>query len=196
MLIHINEQTWYLVSNDFLSVTLFGSDVVTWPDSGRLPLLERNLEIPLKSCCQRDGWNRGEDAGMEWNVQLIGLMAAWCEAPHLCPNYLFVISSRWDREGVVKSTDMLALGVPPRIALSLLQQIHPAADFRHHWMHFADEFRNYTGLPNCCYWVEKAPLRPYSCPHNCTWCHRRREEGSKNKTPKACFPPFGSFGSS
>lgn len=42
----------------------------------------------------------------------LSVIDTWWEAPHPCPNCLFVISI-CDREGVVKSTDMLALGDPP-----------------------------------------------------------------------------------
>lgn len=124
-----------------------------------------------------------------------------CPAPglnrgtHPSPNCLFVISSRWDREGLVKSTDMLALGGPPFKNSSFFAATDTSScRFPSSLATLADEFRNYTGLPNCCYWVEQALLRPSSCPHHCTGCYRRREEGRKNA--KACSPPFWSSGSS
>lgn len=195
MLVPINEQTWSLISNNVLSITHSGSDVVTQLDSGRLRLLEKNLESSLTSCCQRDGWNRVEDSG-KWNAQLLGLTATWCEVPHPCPNCLFFISSRWNREGVVKSTDMLALGGPPCKNSSFCAAVDTySCRFLSSQDTLADEFRNYTGFPNCYYGTKQALLRTSSWPHQCPVRHRGREEKRK-KTLKACFTPFRSFRSS
>lgn len=151
MLRTIHEQTGSLMSNNFLSITHSGSSVVPQLDSGRPPLLKANLESSLTPCCQRDGGNRAEDAG-KWNTQLLSVMAAGCEAPHPCPNCLFVISSRWGREGVVKSTDMLGWGDPPFKNSSFLAAADTSScRFPSSLDALADEFRNYAGLPSCCY---------------------------------------------
>lgn len=193
MLVPINEQTWSLISNNVLSVTHSGSDVVTQLNSGRLPLLEKNLESSLTPCCQRDGWNRVEDSG-KWNVQLLGLTATWYEAPHPCPNCLFVISSRWDREGVVKSTDMLALGGPPFKNSSFFAAVDTSScRFLSSQDTFADEFRNYTSFPNCCYGTEQALFRTSSWPYQCPECHRGREE-RRRKHWRPVFHPSGALG--
>lgn len=119
-------------------------------------------------------------------------MAAWWEAPHPCHNCWFVISSRWDREEVVKSTDMLALGGPPFKNSSFFAAKNTSScRFPSSLDTVADEFRNYTGLPNCCYWVEQALLKPSSWPHHCPECHRRREEGRKNYQRPASHPSGG-----
>lgn len=116
---------------------------------------DTNLESSLTPCCQRDGWNRTEDAG-KWSVQVLDLMAAWCEVPHSFPYWLFVNSSRWDWEGAVKSTDMLALGGPPFKNSSLFAAADTSScRFPSSLDTLANEFRNYTGLPNCCDWVEQ-----------------------------------------
>lgn len=116
-------------------------------------------------------------------------MAAWCEAPHSCPNCLVVVSSRWDREGVVKSTDMLALGDPPFKNSSFFTAADTSScRFPSSLDAPADEFRNYAGLPSCCYWVEQALLRPSSWPHHCPECYREREEGRKSHQRPASHP--------
>lgn len=194
MLVPINEQTWSLISNNVLSITHSGSDVVTQLDSGRLRLLEKNLESSLTSCCQRDGWNRVEDSG-KWNAQLLGLTATWCEVPHPCPNCLFFISSRWNREGVVKSTDMLALGGPPCKNSSFCAAVDTySCRFLSSQDTLADEFRNYTGFPNCYYGTKQALLRTSSWPHQCPVRHRGREEKRKKKHWRPVLHPSGALG--
>ena len=126
----------------------------------------------------------------------VSVMAAWCETPHPCPNCLFVVSSRWDEEGVLKSTDMLALGDPPFKNSSFFAAMDPSScRFPSSLDALADEFRNYAGLPSCCYRAEQVQLRPSSWPHHCPECHRGREEGRKSHRRPASHPS-GALGSS
>lgn len=81
---------------------------------------------------------------------------------------------------VVKSTDVLDLGGPP-LKNSTFFAATDTSSCRFPSSLNTDEFRNYTGLLNCCYWVEQALLGLSSWPHHCPECHRGREKGRKIK---------------
>lgn len=89
---------------------------------------------------------------------------------------------------------MLALGGPPFKNSSFFAATDiSSCRFQSSLDTLADEFRNYTGLPNCCYQVEQALLRPSSWPHHCPECHKKRAEGRKTHERPA-FHPSGALG--
>lgn len=148
-------------------------------------------ESSLTPCCQRDGWDWTEDAG-KWNVQLLGLMAAWCEAPHPCFNWLFVSSSRWGKEGWLSQlTCWLWVALPSRIALYLLQPIDPAADFRHHWILLQMNSEIIQASPIVVTELNST-IETIFLATPLSWVPQGKGGGEK-KAPKACLPPFSSF---
>lgn len=142
--------------------------------SGNEPRKQPNTPLPKRCMKQSRGcWE------MECPAPCLNGCLMWGTHPR--PNCLFVISSKWDREGVVKSTDMLALGGPPFKNSSFFAAVDTfSCRFPSSLDPLADEFRNYTGLPSCCYWVEQALFRPSSWPYYCPECYRRKEDGRTN----------------
>lgn len=122
-------------------------------------------------------------------------MAAWCEAPHPCFNWLFVSSSRWGKEGWLSQlTCWLWVALPSRIALYLLQPIDPAADFRHHWILLQMNSEIIQASPIVVTELNST-IETIFLATPLSWVPQGKGGGEK-KAPKACLPPFSSFQSS
>lgn len=172
----------------FLSITHSGSDVVMQLDSGRPPLLKMNLESSLTPLLPKR-WMKQSRGCWEMECPASGLndCLVWGTPPFSQLLICYFMKMGWG--GVVKSTDMLALGGPPFKNSSFFATTDTSScRFPSSLNTLADEFRNYTGLLNCCYWVEQALLRLSSWPYHCLNATGGGRKGEKNHQKRASHP--------